>query len=139
MVGPPRRISSRRFPGRTCPPVESLTGATYGPTAPKSSATAAVISACALAALTATAAPSSLVVQPPSARRYTTAPSATRLAVTTTGPVTLIFFCSSGEVMGTLIAKRALRGGKPLTRAAPPVKNNFLYSSDFHSANRRKF
>jgi hypothetical protein len=28
--------------------------------------------------------------------------------------VTLIFFCSSGEVIGTLIAKRALRGGKPL-------------------------
>jgi hypothetical protein len=31
-----------------------------------------------------------------------------RLAVTTTGPVTLIFFCSSGEVIGGSLTKNVL-------------------------------
>src|SRR6516165_8488084 len=66
----------------------------------RSSPLAAATSVRAIAASVAMAAPSSSVVQPPSGLRYTTAPSPTRLAVTTAGPVILIFFWSSGEVIG---------------------------------------
>src|SRR3984957_13737344 len=83
-----------------------------------------------------TAALSRSVVQPPSARRYTTAPSPTRLAVTTTGPVILIFLCSSGDVI------EASRAGAELEKIAsqnPAMGNVLLYMVQFHAANSRMF
>src|SRR5262249_51153597 len=80
-----------------------------------SSATAAARSAVAAGALFTTAASSRRLDQRPSRVRYTTAPSPSRLAVTTTGPV-IFSFCSRGDVMH----QAPNRNARAARRAADP-------------------
>src|SRR5215831_14997178 len=80
-----------------------------------SSATAAARSAVAAGAVFTTAASSRRFDQRPSKVRYTTAPSPSRLAVTTTGPV-ILSFCSRGDV----IHQTPNRNARAAPRAAGP-------------------